>query len=81
MASPLTKRQTSGHIDSIKTSKLIKLVQNHVLDGVKVEKSRLTYAMRLLAKTLPDQRCIDMQLDVDGELNITVLQYSESNDT
>lgn len=66
MAAPLTKRQTTKHIDSIQTSKLIKRVQDHVLEGEEMSQSQMAGAKLLLSKTMPDMKAIENSFDGDN---------------
>jgi hypothetical protein len=54
MAAPLTKRQRSGHIDSIQSSKILNVLEDHVLNGTEMAVSRITAGLGLLKKTIPD---------------------------
>ncbi len=65
MAAPLTKRQTTRHIDSIQTAKIIKKVQNHVLEGEEMTQSQMIGARLLLSKTMPDMKATDITTDGD----------------
>ncbi len=65
MAAPLTKRQTTRHIDSIQTAKIIKKVQNHVLEGEEMSQSQMIGARLLLSKTMPDMKATDITTDGD----------------
>jgi hypothetical protein len=72
MASSLTRRQVTHHTESIQTSKILNLVQDHVLNGTEVERSRLEYGMKLLAKTLPDLRAVEMAVDGSLDTNVVI---------
>ena len=72
MAAPLTKRQRSGHIDSIQTSKILRVLQDHVVNGTEMEPSRITAGLGLLKKTIPDLKQVDLQgnLEVNGSWTV-----------
>ena len=72
MAAPLTKRQTSGHIDSIQTSKLIKKLEGHALEGVEMTASQVNAATVLLKKTLPDMKAVEHAVGDDTEMTVTI---------
>ena len=59
MAARLTKRQADGARDAIKTSLLIKSLQDHVLEGKNLTASQARAAEVLLKKTLPDLRATE----------------------
>ena len=59
MAARLNKRTADQTRDHIKTSLLIKLVQEHALTGTDLEATRLKAAEMLLKKTLPDLKSTD----------------------
>lgn len=69
MAAPLTKRQRTGHIDNIQTSKLINKLEDHVLNESEMSTSQVNAARILLAKTLPDQKATEHK----GDMDVTVL--------
>ena len=72
MAAPLTKRQTTGHIDSIKTSKLLNAVQAHALDGAEMQPSQLQAAEMLLKRTIPSLQSIEQTTTLSGTVKIAV---------
>jgi hypothetical protein len=65
MAAPLTKRQTSGHIDSIQTSKLINKLQNHALDDADMSTSQIKAAQILIDRTIPVLKATEISVDKD----------------
>ena len=68
MAARLTKRQADGACDAIKTGKIIKVLQDHVIGTQKLESTQVQCAKILLAKTLPDQRDSHVELSVDDTM-------------
>jgi hypothetical protein len=72
MAAPLTKRQTTGHRDSIETAKLLKAVQAHVLDGSEMAQSQLQGAEMLLKRTMPSLQSIEQTTEHSGTVKIAV---------
>ncbi len=70
MAARLNNRTAQQSRDHIKTSLLIKKVQNHVLDGEEMTPTQIRAAEILLNKTLPNLKQSDDSLLVEGELGI-----------
>jgi hypothetical protein len=76
VAAPLTKRQRTGHIDSIQTSKLINKLEHHALEGTEMSQSQVHAAMGLLKKTLPDLKATELDVG-QGELTVN-LNYASN---
>jgi hypothetical protein len=72
MAAPLTKRQTDRHIDSVKTTKIINKLQNHILEGEEMAPSAVTAGLGLLKKTMGDQQTIEATTTIEGKVTISV---------
>jgi len=69
--------------ERIKGGELITRLQSNALGMLKppMTADQINSARILLNKALPDLRMLDIDLNATGDLNITVLQYSEPNDT
>ena len=60
MAAPLTKRQRKLHTESIRTSKLIKKLQKHVLGDEELSNTQLKAAIALLDRTMPRLKAVEV---------------------
>jgi len=71
-AAPLTKRQRTGHIESIQTAKIIKALSDHVHKGTDMLPTQIKAAEILLKKTVPDLKAVDLtgNLDVNGSWTV-----------
>ncbi len=67
-----TRRQIQNHTDAINTIKLIKAVQNHVLDGADLSQSQLTGAEMLLKRTVPSLTSVEQTVTMQGKITIAV---------
>jgi hypothetical protein len=56
----------------IKTTQLIKRLEDHVLNGVKMEKTQVSAAMGLLKKTLPDLSAVEMTGKDGGPIETSI---------
>jgi hypothetical protein len=72
MSRSLTGRQVTAHTDSIQTSKIIKAVESHMLDGVEMLPSQLTAAAMLLDRTMPKLSAVEQYTEVHGTVQISV---------
>ena len=71
MAARLNKRQIEKTASAIQTTKLVKKLQNHVLSDVPLmDVSQIQAARILLNKTMPDQKAMEIQGDVETEITI-----------
>jgi len=72
MAVRLSRRQVTNHTASIQTSKILKVLSDHVINGTEMEASRITAGLGLLKKTLPDLKSVDLQgnLEVNGSWTV-----------
>ena len=66
MAARLNTRQHDSCIDKIKTTLLIKAVQNHALEGTEYSSTQLKAAEMLLNRTLPVLQRQEILADVEG---------------
>ncbi len=69
--------------ERIMGGELITRLQSNALGTLKppMTTDQINSARILLNKALPDLKQLDMDVNATGELKITVLQYSEHNDT
>lgn len=66
MAARLNKRQIEKTASAIQATKLVKKLQRHALEGEPLERSQIEAIRILLNKSLPDQRAIEVQAEVEA---------------
>ena len=74
-----TRERRQSHTDSIKTTKILKKLHDHVLEGGELSSTQLGAAQTLLRKTLPDLKV--SEVEVDGSITVEVTRYSADTDT
>jgi hypothetical protein len=72
MSRSLTGRQVTAHTDSIQTSKVLKAVEDHVLNGTDMDSTQLTGAAMLLDRTMPKLSAVEQYTEVHGTVQISV---------
>ena len=82
LAARLNNRTAQQTRDHIKSSLLIKKLQDHVLNSVEMTPTQLRAAEILLNKTLPNLKQSDDSLLIDGELDINQVKvrYTDEGD-
>lgn len=66
MAARLNTRQIEKTASAIQTTKLVKKLQRHALEGEPLERSQIDAIRILLNKTLPDQKAMEIQAEVEA---------------
>ncbi len=77
MAARLNTRQADTVKDHIKTTQLVKRLQEHALDDAQMTRSQIDAARILLKKTLPDLAVSELTGPDGKELTIKLVQYSD----
>ena len=72
-------------IEKIRTTQLIKRLENHVLDDLELTSSQVTAALGLIKKVLPDQAAVQQSLSgpdggpIEMEWTVKVVDASTPN--
>jgi hypothetical protein len=64
--------------DKIKSERLIKALEDHVLDGAEMSKSQVSAAVALLRKTVPDLSATELT-GADGKDLRVILQVGDAD--
>ena len=63
--------QTQRTRDKIKSSYLVKALEDHALNNSEMSQTQIAAAKILLSKTVPDIRQVEVEQNVDASINIT----------
>jgi hypothetical protein len=77
MAAPITKRQAETSRKAIQTTKLIKKLQDHVLNNSEMKDSQIRAGLGLLKKSLPDLSNLELAGDGGGPLVVEVVRFAD----